>query len=247
MTERRIWGSIIFGKVLLTAATVALAALGAFSGATKSQVWIISALAVYIILHSITNSLRDRGARRRLDEAFDRVQHRSVQVISDLGELAADRFDLWMIDLYLVDTNWELSASQPFIKRKVILSRRLTISLVDVRPQPASIEATSDPHWQVYEDRQPLLWFNRNIYDAGTENAWDGFDDPTNTRLASNYGALSIFPISDQYDRNCVGVLTVHVRPDRESIHKALGALSSNPGQRRLKQACVELNGLLLG
>jgi hypothetical protein len=243
MPGRHPWGDLVFGKVTLALATVVLAVASATSGSGR-WVWIVGS-AAFILLNTAVNAARDRSIVRRLGRDYDRVQRRAVQVVADLGQLAADRFDLWMIDLYLPRWKWSYVWRFPFLEREQELSRQLSVSLVDARPQPPSVPISSGPHGTCFQQAKPLLWFLDRVQDLSSFNASDLFDDTTNDELAKVYGALSVSPLVDQLGNNCVGVLAVHVKPERDLALKALGALQSADGRRRINNACVELNGLL--
>ena len=90
-----------------------------------------------------------------------------------------------------------------------------------------------------------MLWFDDNLRQGATENSWQSYDHETNVRLAAVYGALSVAPPVDRLGRKCVGVLVVHVAPEPDRALRALGALTTPEGRRRLNNACVEICLLL--
>ena len=245
MKKRQSWTDLLFGNVSLTVWTVILAVFGALGNGTGWRIWLIGISAGFLVLQAVVNSSRDRDILRRLARDYDRVQRRGVQVIADLGELAGRQFDLWMLDLYLKKHKWSIQNTWPLIGRDQVLERALAVSLIDVRPQPTSVERSSGPLWTSFSASRTLLWFNKATYRSATENAWDQLDDATNADLAAEYGVLSICPVVDQLDKGCIGVLAIHVKSERDAIHKALATLNSDPARRRLKEACVELHGLL--
>ena len=245
MNERHLWANLVFGNVTLAVATVTLAAISTVSSNDRPWIWIIASSAVFIIIHAAVNTIRDKSIVRRLGRNYDRIQRRGVQVIADLGQLAGDQFDLWMIDLYLPNFEWSFNSQWPLLQRNRVLSRQLAVSLIDMRPQPPSVDSVSSPHWLSFENTQPLIWFNKDIHTSNDDNAWDTLDEATNAELAKDYGVLSIYPLVDQLGKDCVGVLTIHVEPEGNSVLKALGVLQSTLGRHRLTNTCVELNGLL--
>lgn len=244
MPGRGAWGELIWGPVTLAVATVTLAIVSAVGGSKRPWPWIIGS-AGFIILHTVVNSIRNRNIARRLGNDYERIQRRAVQVVSDLGQLAADNFDLWMIDLYLPRWRYSWKRGWPFLTRQRELSRQLSVSLIDARPQPPTLDAGAGPHGRCFSEAAPLIWFNQHEDSAAPDNAWSSFDEQTNIRLSEVYGALSVSPLVDQLGKNCLGVLAVHVESDPDKTVKALGALRSTEGKRRINNACVELNGLL--
>lgn len=148
--------------------------------------------------------------------------------------------------MYLPERRTRLAARRPFVTRRVHLSRELSVSLTDARAQPPYLDPAVGPHGECFTNETPLLWFNEATLGDQPENAWKAYDADTNRRLAEAYGVLSVTPILDQLSKNCVGVLAVHVEPEPSVALQALGVLQQGEGRRRLKNACVELNGLLV-
>ncbi|MHB8288698.1 MAG: hypothetical protein ACYDEY_05595 [Acidimicrobiales bacterium] len=238
-------GEIVWGKVSLALATVLLAVAGAIGGNRQPWIWVLIAAAVFIIVHTAARAARDNDIVRRLGRDYDRVQRRAVQIVSDLGQLAADRFDLWMIDLYLPHRRWRVSLSWPFLAVSDELLRQLSVSLIDARPQKPVLDPRTGPHGECFSQSQPLIWFDEGEHGHQPDNAWCRYDTTTNAELARVYGVLNVSPLVDQLGDNCIGVLAIHVAPERDAVVRALGALCSHEGRRRIHNACVDLNGLL--
>jgi len=150
-----------------------------------------------------------------------------------------------MIDLYLPRQSYTFRRSRYFVERKYELARQLSVSLVDARAQPPLVDPLVGPHGEAFARGLPVLWFDQALAGDYPENAWLAYDDSINQRLAKDYGVISAAPLVDQLGNNCVGVLVVHVGPEADRAIRAIGALRSPEGKRRLTNACVELNGLL--
>lgn len=242
--SRNGWGDVVWGKVALAIATAVLAVASAVGGDKRPWGWILGS-AAFLIVHTAVNAARDQSIVRRLGRDYDRVQLRAVQVVADLGQLAADRFDLWMIDLYLPEWRWSIGRKRPFLHRERELRRQLSVSLVDARPQPPIVDLTVGPHGECFTSERPLMWFDDTQHDPSPDNTWPRYDPARNADLATVYGVLSLSPLTDQLGRTCIGVLAVHVEPERDTAVRALGALQSPEGRRRIHNACIDLNGLL--
>lgn len=238
------WSDLVWGPVTVSIAAAVLAIASAVGGDDRPWPWIIGS-AGFIVVHTAVNAARDQSIVRRLGRDYDRVQRRAVQVVSDLGELAAAKYDLWMIDLYVPATLWRIKRTWPFFAKRLELRRQLSVSLVDARPQPPVVDISTGPHGECYSTSEPLIWFDPSEHGHAPGNRWDQYDGAANGRLAAVYGVLSITPVVDQLGKNCNGVLAVHVEPEREAAVQAIGVLQSHEGRRRLHNACVELNGLL--
>lgn len=252
MSEKATWVNIVFGKVTVVIATMVLTIPSLIGG----EAWLVALMigvAGFIILHAIVNESREGSIVKRLGRNYDQVQRRAVEVIADLGLLSGDQFGLWMVDLYLVQGTWSFMLRYPFIKRHKNLERRLTVSLLDARPQPPTIEIDDRPHGKIddrphrkcFVEAQPLLWSNH--IDGGTQadSAWSTVDTELSDELRTKYGVLVVSPVVDNSGEECLGVLAIHVGPDRNETFKALSALTSQEGQQRVRRACVDLHGSL--
>lgn len=239
------WLEVLASKLTLAAATVALTIASSVSGDDRPWKWIVGSAAV-IVAHAWVTARRDRDVIRRLGKDYDRVQRRVLQVVADLGALAGDQYALWMVDLYVAESRVATQRSWPWIHRPQRLIRALSVSLIDARPQPPVIAVGQVGHGACFTESVPLLWFEQGqVPDPVQENPWPTYTDDDNKELSSAYGVLALQPVVDQLDRNCLGVLAVHVAPSPDATVKALGVLRSTDGRRRLRDAAVDLNGWL--
>lgn len=242
MRRRSAATDLLWGSATVTIATVVLAVASVVGGEKRPWAAIIGS-AAFIIVHTIVNHYRDRSIARSLGRDYDRVQRRAVQIVSDLGQ--DSQFELWMVDVYVPIWKWSLHTSRPFLSRSRELARQLSVSLVDVRPQPPFVDPETGPHGRCFVTEQPVLWFDERFAPDDPNNAWTQFSDDVNTGLQRAYGALSVSPLVDQLGKDCRGVLAIHVEPTEQAALAALGILRSAKGRNAIHNACVELNGLL--
>jgi hypothetical protein len=235
---------VVWGPVTVALAAAVLAIASATAGDHRPWPWIVGS-AGFIVVHTAVNAARDQSIVRRLGRDYDRVQRRAVQVVSDLGQLAAEKYDLWMVDLYVPASRWSLRRQWPFVTRSRELRRELSVALIDARPQPPVVDIAAGPHGECFTSGEPLMWFDPGQHAASHNNRWPQYDNDVNAKLASIYGVLSLTPVVDQLGKNCNGVLAVHVQPEGDIAVQAMGVLRSQEGLHRLQNACIELNGLL--
>lgn len=155
MLDKAPWLKFMFSPVTLGVGTVALTVAGLVDDGEWP--WPVIAIACFMIIHIFVNAVREASIVHRLGRNHDQVQRRAMQVISDLGQLATDQFGIWMVDLYLPEHAWSFTSNWPFIERRKLLSRQLSVSLIDARPQPTSIDPKLDPQGKSYTNTQPLL------------------------------------------------------------------------------------------
>jgi hypothetical protein len=245
--SRNPWLELLASKMTLAAATVVLTLASSVSGEDRPWPW-IAISATVIVGHAWITARRDRDVTRRLGKDYDRVQRRVLQIVADLGALAGDQYALWMVDLYVVEARFKLQRSWPLVGQRVRLVRALSVSLLDARQQPPVITLERPAHGECFTQSTPVIWFDPSqLPDTVAENPWPRYDSQVNEELSAAYGVLALQPVVDQLDRNCIGVLAVHVQPSAAATVKALGALRSADGQRRVRDAAVDLNGYLSG
>lgn len=251
MPRRSAWNDLLWGPYPFSIATVTFAVLG-FLDDDKRPLWLIIVVAGFLIVHGAVAHIRDRSIVRRLGQNYDAVQRRSVQIVSDLGQLTGNQYDLWMADLYLPKYFVRCRRGWPWLVVERRLSRELSVSLVEVSSQPQNVALRSTMHGKCFSSAKTIVWFDENDLGTPTDetsrsvaNEWSQLTHDENARIASHYGVVTVAPLVDHLSRNCLGVLVVHVRPERTKALHARGAILSSEGRRRIHNACVDLQGLL--
>ena len=252
MHGRSTISNLIWGSLSITIAGAGLAVISLLRHDRRP--WYLVVLIVcFIAVHSAVSYVTDRSIVRRLGRKYDSVQHRTLQLVVDLGDLVGKQFDLWMVDLYLLSSSWRIASKWPFLAYRGELSRELSISLVEVSTQPPIVQVTSELHGKCFTSRDMTVWFDeKNLGTPADQpelsgaNEWKLLPEERNAEIGDIYGLVTLSPVMDHLAKNCVGVLVVHVRPERDKALRARGALLSSEGRRRIHNACVDLHELLL-
>ena len=233
---------LFWGRPTLAIATVGLTLAGLTGNLDRRWPWILG-LACFIVLHSIVNWLRERSTSGRLGRNSEIVQRRVWRLISDLSDLTAREFDLWMVDLYLPQTSMGFSTSFPFVSKKKLV-RKFSLALTDVRPLPPEMELNHMFFGPCFSNAQPRIWWDVNLVGSsiGDDNWWYHLDKVVNDKLREMFGAIRVNPIVDSLGKQCQGLLIVHTKSDAEVATKALGALTQSEGIRRLAGACEDIH-----
>ena len=129
------WSALLLGRPILVLATLGLSIAGWWENPRRPWEWIFG-LAGFIILHEVVNFVKEKIASSPLERNYEVVQRRVLRLISDLSDLTAREFDLWMVDLYLPRHSFSLSARPHIV---VWLVRGLSLALTDVRTVPLEI------------------------------------------------------------------------------------------------------------
>ena len=247
MFSRRGRRSILWGPATTSIATILLTLSGLLVDEGWLWIWtIILPSAGFIIAHSVVVAVRDVSLSGSLARNYDRAVRGVIELLYNLGDLTA--FDLWMIDVYLPIRRLKATAGWPFVTVRRSLSRQLSVSLLETRHRPPLLDIDSGPHGVCFLDEKPLLWFDERYLvapPASIHNMWASLDLADNAALGKTYGMLSVSPLVDGNNMNCVGVLAVHVTSERHKASYAHGALCSDKGLGYIRQTSEHLNGLL--
>ena len=250
--------TFIWGRVTFTAATAALAILVSIGDPSKPWNWEdafgddrpwkwIFGLAGFLVLHSWISWRRELARVRRSTNDREVIQSTVLHLISDLSSLAGQRYDLWMIDLYLKRRIWSVSLRWPFVRRNV-LERDLSISLADVTKLAGTIELSDEFFGACIRNGESKSWWDPNIAQTAldAENSMDQLTENRNVDLRRRCGVVKTWPIVDQQGRTCSGILAVHARRDSEVATKVLGALVGENADRFLSRTSEDIYNQLI-
>ena len=247
MASRLGRGRFLWGPATTSIATILITLSGLLADEKRTWIWIIILpSAAFILMHATVVAVRELSIVGRLARKYDRVLRRAIELLYNLGDISA--FDLWMIDIYLPARRLNISSSWPYISLIKKLSRQLSVSLLDTRHQAPLLDIESGPHGLCFSYEKPLLWFDEQYLStppASIHNLWTSIDSDDSIELGRTYGILSISPLVDNIGMNCVGVLAVHVAPERDKASYAHGVLCSDKGLGYVKNTSEQLNGIL--
>ena len=228
------WFNILFSRPTLVFATLALTVAEFIGTADRPWDWIVG-LCIFILIHETVNWRKEKNISNRVIRNYENILRRMLRLIADLSDLAADEYDLWMVDLY--------------VHRSSKLVRALSIALKDVRMPLREIQLNHELFGRCFKKSREGLWWNVelippsvNTSQSENHNSWNQLHDSVNNELKKIYGVIRIYPIVDTLGENCLGLLVVHTKCDSETATKALGALTHSTGTRRLAEACHDIH-----
>ena len=234
------WSSLLWGRPIVVIATIGLTVLNFVAEHDRPWFWIpVIVLAVFIVIHESVNWWRDQRLEKRFDQNYQLIQERVLRLIADLANLTANRFDLLMIDLYLL---LEATAISDHFRNVAKLDRSLSVSLTDVRTVPLEIRMDHELFGVCFSQSNKMLWWDIDLANTTEENVWHGISEKVNTELRSIYGVISVNPIVDRLGKNCRGLLVVHAKRDPVAVTTVVGALKEEEGKRRLDAACQDIH-----
>ena len=228
-------------RPIVVGATVVLALLGVVGNPNRPWVWILAiACALVVALFEIMAWQEEIGTESLLGQNYEIVLSRVLNLISDLSDLTAREFDLWVVDLYL-----PRRVSAWFLRRRVCeFELSMHVTLTDVRPVPHRI-GLNHLFGGCFADGQPKLWWDIELAPSSVENCWQSLNGSDNNKMAKSYGVTSANPVVDNLGRECRGILVVHAKRDAEIVTKVLGVLQQPEGRRRMAAACLDIHGHL--
>ena len=233
------WWDLLWSRPTSVAATVGLVIAGLVGNSDRPWIWILG-FAIFAVTHEIVNFRRKRHISNRLGRKYEIVQRRMLRLISDLSELTAREFDLWVVDLYLPPSSFNPSARSRVV---VKLTRELSLALTDARAVPPDIESDHALFGRCFLEPCPGLWWDVDLkMSSSGENLWHKFPEEVNSQLQETYGVISVNPVVDDLGKGCRGLLVVHTKRDSEIATKALGVLAEPKGIRRLAEACHDIH-----
>ena len=233
------WLNLLFGRPILVLATLGLSIAGWWGNPERPWKWIIG-LAAFIIFHEVGNFVREKSISSQLGRNREIVQRRVLRLISDLSDLTAREFDIWMVDLYLPRRSFSLF-DRPHVVVKLV--RELSMSLTDVRNVPPYFRTDDELFGRSFLQSRPKLWWDGDLTNSSLgENLCHRLDEVANRRLQETYGVISVNPIVDDLGKDCRGIVVVHTKRDSEIATKALGALTQATGARRLAEASHDIH-----
>ena len=236
------WSDLLLGRPILVLATLGLSIAGLWGNLERPWKWILG-LAGFIILHEVVNFVREKSVSSRLGRNYEVVQRRVLRLISDLSDLTAREFDLWMVDLYLPQRSFSLFTRPHIVVRLV---RKLSLALTDVRTVPLEFRLDDRLFGKCFSYARPGCWWDVSLaQQSSEENLWYKLDTVVNTQLQETYGAISAYPVVNDLGKDCRGLLVVHTKRDSEIATKAVGALTQSEGIRRLAGACHDIHSHL--
>ena len=224
--------SPVFFQTSRAIAAVMLAIIPVTSKAPRW--WLLIALGGFIVLSEVFSTRIENVRSTRIQK----IQRRALRVIADLASVAGERYDFWVVDIYLPGWSWSRSKG---IRRE--LKRTLSLTLTDVQNVPTEVSiAEANPLARCYRTRQQLLWADSKLNAA--PSAEDScLSSEHNDQLSGTYGAVSVNPLVNETGHNCRGILLVHTKPDPELVTTAFGILNSSLGRRHVAEACHDIHG----
>lgn len=216
-------------------AIVALALIPAAEITLPLWLLIVLGASIFVSEYFSSRIVKSRSAR------LQKIQDRTLRVIADLASGTGERYDLWVIDVYLPDRRW---FSEKGLRKQ--LTRAVSLTLTDVQNVPPEIELTDNgPLARCYKTREHIFWCDPHLNpDPASQDACSSEED--NEKLSGTYGVASVNAIVNNTGHDCRGILVIHTKPDPELVTSAFGILTSPRGRRHILAACHDIHGHLI-
>ena len=236
MASKVIWSVSLGPKKIKVLATVILAVLGVIGSPDRIWMPILAIFCGFVIV--LLEFMSHRRESNRLGRSHEIVLGRVLNLIADLSDMSARKFDLWVVDLYL--------PRRPLLRKQVReLELSLHISLADVRTVSNKIELDHKFFGFCFREHLSELWWDPALVPSTKENRWERLEDSDNNQIRAEYGVISVNPVIDNLREDCRGLLVVHAARDSEIATNVLTVLTHPEGKRRVAAACVDIHNYL--
>ena len=226
---------LLFSPYLRLVATVALPVLGFAAERTTIGVWVGIGLCVLVILAPEFSGDRWRGESTT---EYKAVLGRALNLLADLGNLTGGKCDRWVVDLYLPRRSY--LTWRPTRHGNLRLAVR--VALTGAPAQVTEVREDEPVIGKCYANGRRVLWWDAALAPSTEENCWHSLDESVNAQFArSDYGVMSVHPVTNNVGAERRGVLVVHAEHDAEVTTNVLGALQQQEGKRRIATACEDI------
>ena len=202
------WSELVWGRPAAAIASVGLA-LAAFR---EASVWVLLCF-VFIVVHAVVGWVRERGVVWRLGVHYRDVLRRVLHLLSDLGDLSAGGYHLWMIEVYLPKYLWGrmLGSWPPTVQRALV--RELSVAVGGASEPPHEVALTHQLFGRCFRRARSELWWDRSLtnFPMDEVNRRAELDEKTDTELGQTFGVISVHPLVDAVGKDCKGLLVIHV------------------------------------
>jgi hypothetical protein len=241
---RFVW-TLLWSPLLAGLASLYLAVEGLVDQRQRSIGGIFAA-AGFIVVSSIVNFIREQSLARRMTRTDVQINQRLTSLIGSLGEISADNYHYWKVELYTAHWRLRWTRLWPWILRKVLL-RRASVNIVSTMALHDSCALLEDgPIGLCFREQRQEVWLSP---DAGTAanpaDIYSRISPAINEQLRAECGVMRTAPVTNHLDADCIGVLCVHVEPQFGPM--LAGTILMNECANRLRMAAIELNQIVRG
>jgi hypothetical protein len=231
--------ALVWGPIPATVAAVILAVQGLVDDKYRAN-WLIIGVAGFLIVHSVISYVRDRALIYRASERYNRIMRKLLDLLAALGTVSAGNHQLWKIALYMP----RRKGTKPWIQEMV---RVVPLFLTSRAPLPDdSASVTSGPIGVAYEQRRSVMWSSESpgcLLDSDGQILDSDLDPQTQAFLTRSFGGLRAFPVTDQTDSDCMGIVVVYTEP--QDAVATLGTLSQDAIAQSIRQTALAIHDVL--
>jgi hypothetical protein len=240
----------LFWVFLLSPSASGLASLylayeGLIDEQKRSSAGIIAAVA-FVVANGIINFIVERSLKRKLTRINLQVNQRLNSLIGSLGQISADGYHYWKVDLYIAHWRLRWASRWPWVLREVLI-RRASVSIVSTMSIHDNRELLENgPIGLCFAQQSQQIWLSPSLGIA--KELTDAYPDSPRTinlQLEGECGLMRAVPIMNHLDTECIGVLVVHVEPQYGL--RLSGTITSDACAQSLRAAAKDLHQMVCG
>ena len=237
---RQLW-AFIWSPVTVSLAALLIGVEGVIPAHDRSLRAIIVA-AVFVAVNGFVTFLREHTRTARVNSLGIEIVRKLTDLVSSLAEISANQYHVWKVDLYVAKWEFGFYSTFPWLLRKV-LQRSFSVALATTQifDDTASL-AINGILSRTYRESKAQIWVNPNL-DLPLSSIIDRVDNSRHDGLISTCGILRAFPVVNSVERECMGVLVVHVEPQFAQL--MIGTIAGPTCGNFLHRAAVDLHHLI--
>lgn len=240
MRPRKNWiSAFIWGPVPATVAAVMVATQGLMEQEDRLPLVIIAS-AAFLVVHATVSYVLDSRLVTKAYERTNRLMRKLLDLLAALGAISGGNHQLWKIALYVP----RRKSLKPWA---VELVRLVPLFLTSRAPVPDVAQSvTAGPIGISYREKRSFSWSceePEQLRSSDGQVLRNGVDKATSGFLTANFGALRAFPVTDESDRECLGILVVYCEPGDASA--VLGTLFQDAAAEKIRQSALAIYDVL--
>jgi hypothetical protein len=245
MAVMRFLWTFLLSPLVAGLASLYLAVEGLVNQKQRSEIGIFVA-AGFIVVSCVVNFFRGQSLARRMTKTDVRINRRLTSLIGSLGEISAGNYHYWKVELYTAHWRFRRTRRSPWILRKDLI-RRASVSIISTMALHDSRTLLENgPIGLCFTEQRQEVWLSPDArISASPADIFPRMSSAINKQLRNECGVLRTAPVTNYLDKDCIGVLCVHVEPKFGPLLG--GTILTDECANRLRMAAIELNQIVRG
>lgn len=226
-------------------ASLYLAYEGLVDQQSRSSTGILVAVA-FIAIAGVINFMTERSLKQKIAKVNFKINGRLNSLIGSLGEISADGYHYWKVDVYVAHWRPRLTSDWPWALKETLVRRASAsiVSTMSLHDNRTLLE--NGPIGLCFALQSQQVWLSPDLgVMPDPAIACSNIPSSINSQLKNECGLLRAVPITNHLDADCIGVLVAHVEP--QFGLRLSGTILTDECARRLRTAAKDLHQMVRG